>query len=233
MKKDVSGIIGVIFSTIGVILLVVGIFISIKSLDFQKNAVKGTAVIENIDPGNSTRKHYSSGSASVKYTVDGKVYHSRLNEYSSGMYIGQKVEIYYDPNIPSHMQTSNGWIDALEILIVLGSVFSIIGFVQLFVQMKKKNLKQNLLSYGELVYADTEEISKNSHLSVNGENPYRITCKWLDSSSGVCYTYISENFWQLTKAITDAKKIPVYIDRQKPRKKYYVALDEITEQMNV
>jgi hypothetical protein len=232
MKKNVSGIIGVVFSTIGVILLVVGILISIKSLDFQKNAVKGTAVIENIDPGNNIGKQHSSGSVYVKYTIDGKVYHSRLNEYSSGMYIGQNVEIYYDPNNPAHMQTSNGWIIAFGILTLLGSVFSIIGFVQLFVQNKKKNLKQNLLSYGELVYADTEEISKNFNLNINGENPYRITCKWLDSSSGVCYTYISENFWQLTKAITDAKKIPVYIDRQKP-KKYYVALDEIKEQLNV
>jgi hypothetical protein len=143
MKKNVLGI---IISTIGVILLGGGIFISVQSLDFEKNAVKGTAVIEDIDRGdtNNGNNQDSNGKSYVKYTIDGKVYHSQLDLYYSGMYIGQKVEIYYDPNNPAHIQSRNGWIAAFGITVLLGSIFSIIGFVMLFVQNKKKNLKQNL-----------------------------------------------------------------------------------------
>lgn len=76
----------------------------------------------------------------VSYYVDGKVYFATNNVSSSSpKRIGSKIEIAYDPQDPSDCIFVNSTYQLTIILMCVGGISFIIGFIMLALDIKKRN----------------------------------------------------------------------------------------------
>lgn len=127
-SKKIIEKLSLIFITLMVVgILILGIYFQFKADDFFKTAIKTTAIITDIksDYTGSDTSYY----VYIDYTVDGTLYHSKYEEYYTGMSIGQEVEIYYNPDNPyeNKCKTSkyNGYIMILFITLWVLVIFYI------------------------------------------------------------------------------------------------------------
>lgn len=110
----VATFIGASAVLMGIIFIIVTVVVSTTGKKSIENYLPVQATIKEIRYVGDNHKPY------VEYEVDGQTYHSELNFYSSSMYEGQKIEILYNPDMPS--QTASE--DAFKII---GFVFGLIG----------------------------------------------------------------------------------------------------------
>ncbi len=226
--KKVEWFAGSIFLIVGLIFLVVGISIAAYNVNFKNNALETTAVISSIE-----RDRDSDGDTSytvyVRYTVDGSQYERPLNFYSSGMYVGEEISIYYLPEQPNRILAKSSLSFLFILFPLMGLIAASIGFVIIFRKVMKIKSHKYLLENGEVVNAEITNVDYKSSYTVNGVSPYVITCKWVDPSTGIYYFFKSDNIWFDPEPIInerDIKNLPVYIDRYNP-KKYSVSLEEL------
>lgn len=226
--KKMEWLFGIIFSGIGLTFFIVGISIALYNINFRNNALETTAVISSIeryrDSDGDTRH-----TVYVRYTIDGREYEGRLNYYSSGMYEGEEISIYYRPEQPNRILAKSSFSFFIIFFPSIGLVFAAIGFAFIFIKIKKIKNRRYLMENGELVYAEIAGVNYNRSYRVNGRSPYVITCKWVDSSTGLFYFFTSENIWFDPEPIInerDIKTLPVYIDRDNPNK-YAVSSEEL------
>ena len=232
--KKAEWLFGIIFSVVGLIFFIAGIAMTSYDTNFKKDALETTAVISSIETyrdsdGDTSHKVY------VKYTVDGKEYEERLNYYSSGMRMGNEIQIYYKPEQPNRILGKSEFSFPGLIFSLMGFICAAIGLVFIFNKVMKIKNRKYLMENGELVYAEITEVNYNRSYSVNGRNPYTITCKWVDPSTGMYYFFKSETIWFDPEPIIrerDIKTLPVYIDRYNP-KKYAVSCEELESMVAV
>ena len=216
MKENkVVNLIWIIFTGVGGLFFIIGIFIMIGIFSNYTNAVDTKGTITEI------RSYGSSDDRShdvyVSYVVDGEEYVSELNFYSSTYYEGKEIKIYYDKNNPL-------------IFPGLGLIFLIIGGSGIIININKKKTEKRLKETGQLIYADYSETTLNGAYQVNGRSPYNVICEWNDPVSNQKYIFRSKNLWLNPDKIIQEKNIrqfPVYIDRNN-MKKYVVDTDILT-----
>lgn len=140
MNKAVKtiGKISTIYSGIGIIFVGLIIFgIAIFALtNYKEYEGKVTAVISNIqkeridsysDDSNEEQYNYT---VFVDYEVDGFEYKGiEYDSYNSSMKIGDKIEIKYDLDDPSKIQSENGK-TFIFVFITLGGLVTIFGIYQ-------------------------------------------------------------------------------------------------------
>lgn len=220
--KKTEKLLFLIFTVIGILVIIVGVFYNKSFMEFKKTAVETEATITEIyyysDSDGETH-----GIVYVAFEVDGKMYQGELGYYSSGMYEGDVVEVLYNPQNPNDFKSSSNFLGIF--FIIIGLVFLVVGVIPMVIRVKKKNNNKKLLEIGEKIYADFVEVRRNYSYSVNNRNPYLIICE----KDGV--EYKSGNLWKNPESLIEERNIksfPVYIDPQKP-KKYYLSLEEIDE----
>jgi len=225
----------VIFALVGFGIIIGGIAFYISDVNFKKTATETTAIITEISisrnrDGDVTHTTY------VKFFVGGKVYNGILGEWRSGMAVGQDVTIYYDPDNP-HIFHSGGVSIIALIMVPLGAIFFLIGFIPLCVQSRHKFHKNKLLTDGTRIMATLSDIVPGN-VSLNGQLCRNLICEYKDDSTGNIYLFKSENIWANLPHLGEKKipLIPVYVGYY-DYSKYYVAVDEffasIAENNNV
>ncbi|TYQ13262.1 UNVERIFIED_CONTAM: uncharacterized protein DUF3592 [Acetivibrio alkalicellulosi] len=227
--KKTEWSIGIIFSVIGLTFIAAAVAVYISNSNFKKNAQETTATITDIYVYGS--RGDTDHDVFVKYNVGGREYNQLLNYYTSSMYVGQEIKIYYDLNEPSRIRGASIMVEI--ILIILGAVFFLIGFFVIVIKIRNISKKIRLIESGYKVDAEFQEVILNTSYSVNRKNPYFITCKWKDPSSGETYIFRSENIWYDPQDIIEDLNItsfPVYID-QNNFKKYHVLLECLENKM--
>lgn len=220
--KEMKGLF-ILFAVIGIGLLIGGVALLMNTIDFRKNAIEAEAVITDID------RHFNTDGETeyevyVEFKVNGTTYGGRLGYYSSGMRVGGKTKIYYDPSNPNRFRNSSNLFPIIMFIIGIG--FSIPSISMLFNLKNKAKSKKNLLEYGTRIYANFEEVRKNTCFEYNGRNPYLIICQ---SNNPEVKEYVSDNIWRNPESIIKERNItafPVYIDPENP-KKYYLSTEEI------
>lgn len=180
-KMDPLRIVGIIFAAVGIIFALVGGFIQADFEKFKKNGVKTDAYIEFIDyskvSSNSSNSSSRTNSTTyVYYTYEGKNYdHVDLHYYSSSMHMGQKIEIYVNPDDPYDIRSVSaagffGWI-----FVGFGSVFAILGFVFIAIGKTKPannggavayNNGQQMQAYGQ----DGSQLNNQYYNNAQGYN---------------------------------------------------------------
>ena len=219
--NKVENLIWIIFFGIGLIFVIIGIVICANIFNY-KNKVETTGIITEIG---SYRDLYGQreNSVYVEYTVDGRVYESALNGYSSNFYEGKEIEIYYDINNPSKIGVKS--IDLVFLIFPgIGSIFLVIGGVGIIIKGRRKALEKKLMSYGDKVFAKIIDVCNNTRYTVNGRHPYVIICQWNNEIDGKEYIFKSGNLWFDPTFAIEQKNIdtlPVYID-MKNKKKYVI-----------
>lgn len=210
-----------IFIAVGLLIIILGIYLNIENSKFMKTALQTEAEITNItthrdSDGDTTH------SVDVVFYVNGKEYEGELGSYSSNMYEGKAITVYYDPQNPNNFRSDNSNI-ASFILIPIGGIFFIVGSFTLYRYIKSTSLKK-LKEYGRRIDAKIDDVSLNTNYSVNGRHPYIIDCSYFNEIEDKVYSFTSQNIWTNIQPIIDAKNIttiPVYID-ENDSSKYFV-----------
>lgn len=223
--KITEWILSVVFFIIGAGIMVLGVYIQIDSRSFQKEAVKASAKITEINErrdsdGDIVHDVY------VAFTVDGERYSGALGEYSVGMREGGITTVYYKPDNPGNFRgPSSGFLGL--IITGFGLIFFLVGGLQVFFKIKNRISANKLLETGRRVDANIDSVTYNYSYRVNGRHPMVIQCTYVDPFSRKVFTFQSENLWFNAEAVIQSAGLatmPVYMDEAKPSR-YYVDTD--------
>ena len=219
-----------IFALIGVIFILIGGIWLGSNLKFQEEAVSVSAEIVEIDTyrdSDGDRHH----NVYVTYDHDGITYENvRLGEYSSSMYEGKEIEILCDPQNPGRIKTGLGIYMGGAIFGFMGLTFVLIGIIPLLVSLNGKKKMRKLMANGQVLHAVVDEISWNTNIRVNGQNPYVIYCSYKDEYKDVIYRFKSTNLWTDPNLVfTPGSYIDVYVDVN-DYSNYYVNAEQVIEQ---
>lgn len=229
MKTLREKLVFIIFAIVGAGLIMGGAFAISSNLKFKETAIKTQATIMDIDTHRDSDGD-TSHTVYVEFEVDNNTYDGTLGYYSSGMYIGGKTDIYYDPLNPNNFRSSSN--DFLGIILIgMGLIFFFIGAGSIFNAIAKKNKNNRLMETGTMISVEFDRVELNTSYQVNGRSPYRIVCRGVENDYN---EYISENLWKNPERFIKDREInnfSVYIDVENP-KKYYMPLDELNEFLN-
>ena len=226
MRLNLSKVFALIFLGLGLFSMIMGASVSaysiIKFNKLKENGIKTSGVITDIVTSHSDDETYHTVFVTFM-TRDGKEITEELGFYSSNMYIGKPVELYYDPANPSKIAVDNIFSRFGFLLIAggIGLVFFIIGFVftkKLYAFEKRKTM---LISAGYSVMAEVTDISVNYKVRFNNRYPYIIHCRY--SEDGREYLFESHNIWSDPSSLINSK-IKVWLDRD-DYSIYYVDTD--------
>lgn len=216
-----------LFGCIGVLILVIGFYQLNKTTTFNKTAVSTTATITDIQT--YTSKDDTHHRVFVEYEFEGKTYENiQLNGYTSSMHEGKEITIYLDPDAPTDARVKSMEILSTVILFLMGIVFFLVGFLNIFSQLKAARRKKHLLSNGKVLCATVDNIYLNTSYKVNGRSPFIVECKYLDENTNTTYRFKSGNLWSNPNNFLEiGGPINVYVDYE-DYSKHYVDTDHTT-----
>lgn len=219
---------GAIFFAAGMSFFWAGIIHTVSFNSFKSKAETVLAEITYIDSRSARRDSSTRTDVWVSYTVDGQQYETKLNYYTTGMHVGDTIEIYVDPENPSKIKAGTVLGDVIFMLV--GGVFAFVGGCIMAVNAAKIFQKKRLIRDGEQLTATVTNVYMNNNVRINGRHPYKAECEFNDPYSGERYLFSSEN---VTDNISYMVGYPVtvYTDRN-DRSKYYVDIGGLTEQYN-
>lgn len=230
--KNIAFIIGLLLFTMSFVFTLIGVGCLVSKNQFMKTAKSTEAKIVDItiEQYRSSRgKHNSDYDAWVEYYVDGEKYEQKLNEYSSSMYIGQNMEIFYDPENPNKIMRDSY---VLEIVFIsVGGLLVIVGVIFSTVYIKGKSRIKRLKSEGEVLNGSITNIYPNDNIIVNGRHPFKLECQVIEPFSGETYLYSSGNINQDVTHLM-GETVTVYVDKN-DKSNYYVDTDELLNRYNM
>jgi len=214
-------IVGTIFSALGLAFILTGVLFYRNTHTFLTQSETTTGVVTDLVQGSSRSYRLV-----VRFeTPEGDVitFQSNVGSNPPSYRIGEAVKVRYlledlhRARIDSFLQL---WF--LSILFGgMGFVFGSVGGVMFLIAYRSARKERWLLTNGQIIYADFEEIIVDRSIRMQGQNPYRITAQWLDPTSNTVYAFKSKALWYNPEAYIHEKKIPVRIVPKNP-KRYFV-----------
>lgn len=167
----------------------------------------------------------------VSYTFEGMDYKQvRINSYNSSMYEGKEITLLCDPKNPQHIEERSAGTILIIILTGIGTVFTLVGIIPLFVIGRKHHRKKELLAKGHILYAVVDSIEYNTSMAVNGRHPFVIFCSYRDEYQDITYRFKSENLWTDPSLVfPPGSSVEVYVEPDN-YSKYYVNAQQVLEQ---
>lgn len=221
-NKASSALGGIIIIAFGVLFLVISFFLAKSDKEFKEIALPTTGVITDIEVdyvrrNGKTRKDHD---VYVEYVVDGVVYNEKLNYYHSGMYRGQKLTVYYNPEYPYEMR---GESSGSGIMTVVSCIFILIGVAVAVPDVLSRGKKKKLMATGEKTEGLITNVYIDRSISYNKRHPYRADCEVTNPVTGEVYLYSSERVMNNIMHL-QGRLVDVYYDPNN-RGKYYIDLD--------
>lgn len=204
-------IIGGIFAVLGLFFLLLGIIFYIKDVEFKKTAIKTTGTITEIVYDSSGE---SSSVVYVKFSVQGKTYEGKINYYTSSMYEGKSIVIYYDPSNPNNFQGEEASI-VLLIFAILGGVFFLVGIIFILIVTLKNIKRKKVINYNYKINASIIGVTINQTAIINGRHPYVLEANCMSPTDGKLYIFKSDYLFQDVSPIIqqfNMTTIPVYVN---------------------
>ena len=218
------------FTSIGLLFFILGIILFIfeqYNYTYLKNhGIRTDGIISNIKFSNNKKNV----NVFVGFkTDDGEEITTKIGYYNSNMYIGQSVELYYDPMnykkvvmIFENFNYNFLWL----FMSGMGLIFFIMGFVKINENKAFERQRDKLILLGYYVMADIIEIKREANIQIkinlNKKNPYRIHAYYSENDIG--YSFISHYIWFEPSYFK--KKVRVYLDRNNYAI-YYVDADSL------
>lgn len=219
-------IVAAIFLLIGINFFSIGTAIQVKNWNFKKTAVQTEGTITDIIRYRSNSDDSYSHEVYVSFTVRGVEFEGRINEWNSGMYKGQPITIYYDPDNPWNFQTDTS--TALWILIAIGFVFLVVAIVAIIKLFFNNAGRKKLLTDGRRIYAEITDVVL-ANVQINNRYCKVIICEYTDEMTQTTYRFKSEAIKGDPARIIQQRNItqlPVYWDRHNI-KRYYVDISSL------
>jgi len=215
-----------IFAVAGLGLLAGGVFSVRHTRRFLETAVAAPGVVtENVlrEDTSSTRGTSWAYYPRVRFrTADGQdiSFISSTGTSPPSHRVNEPVTILYDPRQPYNASINSfGSLWAASIVLLgLGVAFTAPGIG--FVVWKRASDRKNewLHLNGRRIQAEIARVELNTSLTVNGSNPYRIVCQWLDPASNQMHVFHSANIWYDPTNYLPGKALEVLVDPDNPRR---------------
>jgi hypothetical protein len=213
---------------IGALMLIITLALWNKTRNFIAHAEKApgtvTEMLEVLDKDDKSPMY----KPVVAFTTRNGEAISFTSSFSSrppAYVVGEQVEVLYDPR--NHLDARiNGfgslWLGPW-ILGGMGTLFTAIGISIILAGRMGEKKKDYLMAYGSAIQTDLQGVDRNTSLTVNGRNPWRVTSQWLDPASNKLRIFHSENLWFDPAKFLTAKQVTVLVDPKDP-KRYYMDL---------
>ncbi|MFJ3487341.1 DUF3592 domain-containing protein [Pseudomonas sp. NPDC090202] len=143
---------------------------------------------------------------------------------------GESVDVLYAPHAPEEA-TINSFFElwgGVVISAILGTVFSSVGALMFLMARFKRKRKEQLMKIGVTVGAQLQSVERNGRFSMNGRNPYIITCQWTNPETYAIHRFESENIWFDPSEYITRETIDVYVKPGNLRV-YYVDVSFLPE----
>ena len=227
-----------LFVLIGGVMLIGAAFAAANTRSFLAHALRTEGKVVALQPRYSTSTSSSNSTTSssntsltfaplVRFTHAGQVIDFTASTASNppAYRVGDTVPVLYEDKPPF-----NGRIDsffslwgAATIVGGLGTVFLSVGALLIIVPRMWARADDRLVHEGVAVNADLQSVDKNTAVSVNGRNPFRITAQWQDPATSRVHVFVSRNIWFDPSKYITGKSVRVFIAQGNP-KRYYVDL---------
>ena len=224
-----------IFLFIGLLFMVIAGFVASSSQEKIDTYIQVEGIVIDLEQSSSSSDNSYTYFPVVEYTADdGNVYSFRSSVGSSppSYEINETVTVMHPPDQPQSGQINDFtslWLVAI-IFGGLGFVFFAVGLGGFIHQKNANKRKEFLLRNGQKITANVTAVTINRNLTVNGRNPFRITCQRHESSNNTVHTFESENIWfDPSSFAPQGKEVTVYVDYTNP-KKYYVDISFLPKQ---
>lgn len=216
---------GLIFLSVGFVILAVAVGIGISNWRFSARAAKAQGVVKSIaqrtDNDGDTMYYpviqfQESGGRAISFEGNGSG--------SVGAYrVGDQVEVLYDPDQPADARTSSSFPVGMLICGILGLVFSSIGGGFTFYQYKKWQMQAWLRGNGQPIHARLLSSQLDQSLEVNGQNPYRVIAQVQHPVTGAVHVFKSDAVWYNPDPFLKSDSIVVLVDPNDYRR-YFIDL---------
>lgn len=219
-------ILGIVFFSIGIVLLAVAFLIYNGTASFRREALSAPGTVIDLT---LERSSTSSGSSSSSYypivefrTEGGETIRFRGSTGSNppSFRKGQQVTIRYRPGEPYTAKIDTFGQMWLGVIITgsIGVPFFILGFIFLLIPARRKRLDAWLRENGRIISAEIDRVDFNRAVRVNGRNPYAIYAQWHDSASGRICVFRSKDIWYNPEKYIHTKTVHVRIHPDNPKK---------------
>lgn len=200
-------LVGIIFLVLGIAFMILGTAIKINSETDKKGRLQTEATISAI--------HGSS--VTVAYEVHGSAYEAALGYYSSGMRVGDKIEIDVNPVYPTDIAVSSASGLLFIIFLSIGAFFALMGGIFVFAAGRDNS---KLAQEVEPIYAQVTGFERRN-MYINGVPSYKLKLNGKDDSGQECEFTVNITTIDPQGFINEHPELPVYISKTDP-KKYYV-----------
>ncbi len=207
-------IVGAVFSFVGIGLLVGGLILLIYGEKQMNQWEPVVGILSDSEPYLDSDGDYSERFY-VTYEVDGKEYIDRMDYYSSGMDIGDEVELYINPANPFEIMSAGGSRIGGGILTGMGAIFAVLGLCLWIPAVKKDRRYKRLRTSGNRMRAQVESCTQNRSVRVNGRFPWVIDCSVIDAYTGGKHLFHSGNIYKNLYHVAEnpqAYSVDVYTD---------------------
>ncbi|MBN7771627.1 DUF3592 domain-containing protein [Marinobacter daepoensis] len=136
---------------------------------------------------------------------------------------GETVSVFYESSEPESARI-NSFFSLWGLSVILGGlglVFGAIGGGMVLFGLLKGRSKAYLKDHGTEVLATFSSVERNTALTVNGRNPFRIICQWQHPQTGELHVFRSENLWFDPSQHIHQETVPVLVDEAN-LKRYWV-----------
>ena len=224
-NRFLDNIVWIILLFIGSLYLIIScILYTTGTIPFQ-NREKAAAIITSIEEMDEDDYKIL-----VSYVIDGNIYNSKLNTYSSSYYEGKEITIYYDKTNPVSIADTD--IDIIAIIFGGVGIYAIaIAIIIIIFKLRKKQLIIKLKETGYITNAKYLRTSINALFTVNGKHPYKIICEMDNSIDGKTHEICSKNIWYNPEKIIKERNIKSFRVYYNPNnlKQYYMDVDMYLE----
>ncbi len=216
-------IISVLFSTIGLGMLAVSVFIFSNTSSFIGRAVEADGEVIDLDRSRSSSSSSTTYRPVVAFTAaTGKrvEFTSSVGSSPPSHRVGERVKVLYQPADPQSARLKSFfhlWFGFL-IVFALGLVFAAIGLTMIFVRARGRKRSAWLHRHGRRVKTAYKGVELNQSLRVNGRSPYQIISQSPDPASNTVRVFESENIWFDPSEYIKTETIDVLVDPNDPKK---------------
>lgn len=229
LRLGAGGIIGVVFSAIGLVSLAVAALLGHDLYaDRQAHApVTGTVVAND--------RRCKSGGCSyrpiVEYDFGGDRYATTgvVGNSSPVFKVGETVTVLVPPDDPRDARIDHWTESGFGILFGLGffAIFGGIGLPTLFRWRRRRAWARWARTSGTPVQAELIGVERDTRVKVNGRSPYKIVTQWQNPRDGKTYRFESDPMWSdPSRALAGRRQLPVRLDPERPQR-YWMDLGAV------
>ncbi|HUR41702.1 MAG TPA: DUF3592 domain-containing protein [Verrucomicrobiae bacterium] len=220
VRLGAGGLIGILFSAIGLISLAVAgaLYLDLSSDRASREHVVGTVVEQQ----KQCRKGCSYRPV-VEYVFAGERYRTIgvVGNSSPVFDVGEQVELLVPARDPRDARIDHWTESGFGILFGLGFfvIFGGIGLPSLYKWRRGVGDAQWARAQGAPVKANLVGVEKDTRIKVNGRSPYVIVAQWQNPRDGKVYRFTSQPTWlNPSLYLKDRTHVDVRVDPAQPRR---------------